>query len=560
MAVLLAASFTAAALRAAETTATEPVAEELPDVEAAIPGPVKALGKPAMVDFPAGIRMAVSAATEEAQAHVNQGLNHLHGGWEFEASRHFAAAMRQDPECLLAHWGMVMALLNPSPETGAARNAATDRLLHLVDQGMGTELERGYAYGLIKYIEEGPSGAANAFRKVANQFPNELQAGVFAALFSRGGYDASGDATPDQEAAEKSLLELIRKNPQSPVPLNALLLIRAEAPDLTGSLELARKLARMEPDYAPRAHLLGHYEWRCGHHAAAAAAFGQAASLFQLWMKENKATLADCPEWAKAECYRIVSLVSKGDFETAYTAARKVAATPLSADRPSSPGTRFLLWDATTLPARILIHRGLRGNASEAGFSLPKPDELKDFRKHCLAIWWIDGLRFALEAQRLMDARDFAGARDVVAALTQHGEMMAGTQKAATAGGERSTWIRSFRALEVLASDVRGRLALAGPEAKRGTAYNWFSSAADRQRPSTMLLPPLILTPMAARLGDYYLAIRNPVQAIEAYQRALAAFPNDMNALVGLKRAYEAAENPAQAAETARKIADLQTD
>ena len=52
----------------------------------------------------------------------------------------------------------------------------TDRLLDLVEQGKGTELERGYAYGLIKYIEEGPAGAANAFRKVAEKFPNDLQA------------------------------------------------------------------------------------------------------------------------------------------------------------------------------------------------------------------------------------------------------------------------------------------------------------------------------------------------------------------------------------------------
>lgn len=553
-----------AAAPAAETAVTEAVAEpaaEFPDVEAAIPGPVKALEKPAMMNFPAGIQMAVSSTSEMAQAHVNQGLNHLHGGWEFEASRHFAAAMREDPDCLLAHWGMVMSLLNPSPETGPARNAATDRLLKLVDDGKGTELERGYAYGLIKYIEEGPAGAATAFRKVADKFPNELQAGVFAALFSRGGYDAAGDATPDQEAAEKRLLELIQQNPQSPVPLNALLIIRAEGPDLAESLDLARKLCQMTPDYAPSFHLLGHYEWRCGHHREAAASFGRASSLFQRWMKDNKATVADCPEWAKAECYRIVSLVSKGDFDTAYAAAREVAATPLPADRPSSPGTRYLLWDAKTLPARILIHhRGLRGNASEAANSLPKPEELKEFRKHSLAYWWIDGLRFALEAHRLIDAGELDDARNVVAALSQHGESMAATQAAAAASGERSLWLRSFRALEVLASDTRGHLAMAGPAERRGTAYNWYASAADRQHPAPMLLPPLIITPMAARLGAFYLATKKPDEAIDAYQRALTAFPNDMNSLVGLKSAYEITGNTAQAEAIAKKIEELKAE
>ena len=532
-------------------------AEDLPDVEAAIPAPVKALGQPTMMDFPGGIQMAVSAATEGAQAHCNQGLNHLHGGWEFEASRHFAAAMREDPECLLAHWGMIMTLLNPSPETGMARNAATDRLLYLIDQGKGTELERGYAYGLIKYIENGPLGGASAFRKIANQFPNDLQAGVFAALFGRGGYDADGAAMPDQLAAEKDLLELSRKNPLSPVPLTALLTIRADGTDLTDSLELARKLNQMVPDYAPHLHLLGHYEWRCGQHAAAAETFGRACALFQTWMKDNNANIADCPEWGKAECYRIVALVSNGDFATAYTAARRVAATPLPRDRPSSAGTRFLLWDAMTLPARLMIQHGQRGNANEAAASLPKPDAIKESRKHSLAYLWMDGLRLALDAQRLIDAGNLSAAREVVTALTQHGESMVKTQAAAAESGERASWTRAFRALEILASDVRGRLAMAGPIKQRDAAYNWFSSATDRQHPASMLYPPMLLTPMAAHLGGYFLASKKPAEAIEAYQRALAAFPNDLTALGGLQQAYKAADQPDHAAAIEKQIKKL---
>ena len=535
----------------------KPEVVEIPGVEAAIPESIKALGEPAMMNFPGGISMAVTAATENAQAHVNQGMNHLHGGWEIEACRHFAAAMREDPDCLLAHWGMVMCLLAPSPETGPARNAATDRLLNLIDEGKGTELERGYAYGLVKYIQEGATGAAIAFRKVADKFPNEMQAAVFAALFQRSGYDDLGSATPDQEAAEKSLSELIEKFPQSPLPLNALLTIRAEGPDLSQSLPLARKLCQMVADYPPYFHLLGHYEWRCGNHGRAATAFGRASTFFESWMKATKATVADCPEWVKAECYRIVSLVSKGEFDTAYAASRQIAATPLPANRASSPGARLLLWDAKTLPARILLHRSLKGNAREAMDSLPKPEEMKKYRATSLAYWWIDGLRFALEAQRLIDAGEMDGAKEVSAALSHHGETMVKTQAAATNGGERSPWNRAFRSLEVLASDLRGRLAMAGPKSEIGSAYNWFSSAADRQHPAPMMFPPMILTPMSLRIGDYYLAVDRPADAVESYQRALMFFPNDMNALTGLKRAFEQAKQTDKAEETAKRIEDL---
>lgn len=534
-----------------------PAQQDIPGIADAIPGPVAALGKPAMMDFEGGIRMAVSTTSELAQQHVLQGLNHLHGGWEFEASRHFAAAMREDPECLLAHWGMIMALLQSSPESHGARVAATERLLGLLENGKGTELERGYAYGIIKYIENGPAGAAEAFRKVANRFPNELQASVFGALFSRGGFDAVGDPTPDQKTSETILLELIKKHPDSPVPLNALLVIRAEGPDLRPSLEMARALCKMQADYPPYWHLLGHYEWRCGNHREAAAAFSTASSMYEKWMKDNEATIADCPEWLKAESYRILSVASRGQFETAYADARRLAAKPLPADRPASPGARYMLWDCKTLPARILVHRGLRGNASEAARSLPKPGDLKNYRDHSLAYWWIDGMRFVLEAHQLVDAGKLTEAREVIAALTHHGESMAEIQSAAAKGGERSAWTRSFRALEVLASDLRGRVALAGPASTRDTAYNWFSSATDRQRPATMMMPPLVLTPMASRLGDYYLQKKQTEEAIEAYERALSAFPNDASSLAGLKRAYEAAGESEKAAEVSSRIDEL---
>lgn len=543
----------------AEAPAQE-VTDETPSVEDAIPPTVKALETPAAMAFPGGLKMAVTATTEEAQNHVVQGLNHLHGGWEFEASRHFAAAIREDPECLLAHWGMVMSLLTPSPETGPARNAATDRLLDLIDAGNGNELERGYAYGLVKYMEEGPVAAAEAFRKVSERFPNDMQAGIFAALFGRGGYDDFGTPTPDQEKAEAALLALIEKNPESTLPLHALLSIRAEGGDLRESLPLARKLCQMAPGYAPYYHVLGHFEWRTGGHGRAASAFGRASALLDAWMKENKATVADCPEWVKAECYRVVALASKGDFDTAYMASRQLAGYEFPADRASSPGARLLMWDAWTLPTRLLMRRGLPGNTAEALASLPKPDTLKKYRDNSLAHWWVDGLRMALESKRQMEAGDLEGARATADALTHHGEQMSRMQLAAVGAGERSSWTRAFRALEVVASELRGRIALGGPKEGHGSAYNWFRSAADRQLHSTMMQPPTVLAPMQLRLGEYYLAMNRPADALEVFEEGLARFPNDMDSLQGLKRAAELAGEKEKAEAAAEQIRGLEAE
>ncbi|MDX1679309.1 MAG: tetratricopeptide repeat protein [Akkermansiaceae bacterium] len=532
--------------------------ETLPKADDAIPSRVAALDAPATMDFPGGIRMAVSTSSKLAQKHVLQGLNHLHGGWELEATRHFAAAMREDPDCLLAHWGMAMALLDTSPENAKPRKIVVDRLIHLLDAGQGTELEQGYAYGLLKYLGEGADAAANAYRKVAKRFPNDMQAAIFSALFNRGGYDISGSATPDQLASEQQLLELIEKHPESPIPLNALLTIRAEAPKLAESLPMARKLAKQWPSYPPAFHLLGHYEWRSGNHARAAAAFGRASMLYQRWMKQNGLGVADCPEWASAESYRVIALLSMGDLETAHAAALQLAATPLPDDRLASPGAKVLLWDAKTLPARILIHRGLEEGFVEAAKALPSVDTIKPSMKHSVAYLWIDGLRLALEAQKLIDQGDIARALALVTALDLHMKKFSTTEHTALVLGERSEWLRARRALRILISDVRGRIAMAGAENMRATAFNWFTSGADFQRHESMLHPPMLLTPMSARLGDHFLVMGDPQKAIEHYQQALEMFPKDIGSLQGLKKAHLAAGNQEEAAAVDASIQELQ--
>ena len=101
-------------------------------------------------------------------------------------------------------------------------------------------------------------------------------------------------------------------------------------------------------------------------------------------------------------------------------------------------------------------------------------------------------------------------AKETMGALTFHGTAMAERQKLAASMGEIAQWNRSFRAMEVLAAELKGRLALAGPPAGHGSAFNWFRAAADRQRPASMLNAPPILTPMAMRLGDYFIARNLP--------------------------------------------------
>ena len=513
--------------------------EKIPGIGQAIPEAVMRLPAPTSSGTPTGITLAVATASEATQTHVNMGLNHLHFGWEFEAARHFAAAMRDDPNCLLAHWGMVMALLEGAPETIANRNAAAERMVSLIEDGIGTAIERDYSYALLKQLTDGPEAAANAFRKVVGRFPNDMQAGVLLALFTRGGYDVTGEPTPDQENSEKMLLNWIQKMPGNPVPMNALATICAEAPDLSKTLLYARELCAAHPEYPPFQHLLGHCEWRCGNHREALNAFSKSAALYEKWMNENKITAADCPEWLDAQCYRIITLNSMGRRQEAFDAALQLSETKIPDERKNSPGARVLWWDVKTLPARLALDAGTLPESIPDEKLLPSANVAKDLAKHSLAHWWINGLRLALESHRQIQAKELEAARNTINALGQHGEMMAGSQKIATQSAERSEWNRAFRALEMIAANARGQLALAGPVENRNIAYNWFSAAADRQTPAPLMKAPLVPTPMTGQIGEYFMTTNQAAEAIEAFETALKAFPNDSRLIERLTSARE---------------------
>ena len=550
----------ASSLAIAGLLTTAVFGNDLPDVESAIPTAVKAIAPPAAFDFRSGNHLAAGSTELTTQDHLQQGLNHLNGGWEFEASRHFAAAMRKAPECLLAHWGMLMCLLTITPETHEARANTLDRMLSLVTQGKGSDLERGYAMGLIKHLDEGPASAAAVFKKVANQFPDDFHSKILAAIFSRGGFDETGEASPSQKAAENKLLKSIEADPENPALLNAFLFIHADAPDLSDYLHLARRLVRLMPDYPPYYHLWGHYEWRCGNHTLATCIFARSAKLYQQWMTEQTVSVADCPEWLKSEGYRLVALTCHGDAGDALDQAVQLAATSVPSDRSSSPGNRHLLWEMITLPS-VLVLRDLQPDRIENAASLlPPPDELIASAGYSTAHWWINGLRLVIETKRLIAINNLDSAREVISALDQHMQSMAQVRNAALAGGELFFWSRYLSTLEMLTNELRGDMALSGSVATRGAAYNWFSAAVDRQQPSPLLMPPPILSPIASRLGEYHLITENAADAVEAYKKSLLAFPNHQAAMFGLQKAFEANGNITAATEVSEKIKSLEVE
>lgn len=536
------------------TVAEEPAVAE---VGAVISEQVDAMPPPDAPAVEGGVGMLVTTASEDAQAHVRWGLTCLHAGWDFEAYRHFCAALKADGDCLMAHWGAVVSLLQAGPARAAERGAAMERMMALVDAGQGTDLERRYAYGLVKLATEGVAEAADAFARTADEYPRDAQARMLRCLFGRGGYDEFGDATPDQERAVAEMREVVKANPESSYLLYGLLAIRAEAPDLSADLPEARRLVEMGPGFAPYQHLLGHYEWRCGNHEAAQAAFLVAADAYSRWMKAANTNEFACPGWTKAQCYRAVALSSTGRYETALALAEVLTEIEVPAEQAATPGGKMLLWEAATLPVRICMRRSDRGVLRHGLDLLPGVAPAKAVGERSLAPWsWQVHASVASGHIVLKEGnkKAFELVGEDLARMTENAGQL---QELAMLKDERSEWTRAAKALELMSCDLRGMAALAGPPEGRGSAFNWFRAAADRQRVASLMMPPMVLVPMELRLASYFGAEGDWDRAVEELEAGARRWPNDYEVLKALAAAYAKVGKEAEAAEVEERLSGM---
>lgn len=535
-------------------------ADDLPGINDLILPKLQGIAEVSLGPVPSGITMAISASDEKAQKHVLQGLNLIHGGWDFEAYRHFIAALRIDPDCLMAHFGVVFSLLETESEFMKPRMAAADRALALVQAEKGTELERGYMLAMTRLLEEGPSAAANAFAEISRKFPGDWQLKLFEVYFRRSGFDEYGSANPDQKVAQDKLLALMKQQPDSALLMHAWLMMRTENLSMNDDLPMARKLCQLVPDYPPYLHLLGHYEWRCGNHREAAAAFSRCGDLYVEWMKRSGMTVADCPEWIRAEVYRALALVSAGDDESALAVAQALVKVPLPAERLKSPGARMMWWEAKTLQARLLMRRGGDGDYAKALASLPPKDEVKATTSLSKVAFYYQGLAMVLDARNALAKKDFKRVEELQQALAMHLPLMERVRRDAVILGELAPFIRAYAFLDIAILQLKGDIALSKGGSQIGVAYNWYSGARERQVLASRMMPPSFLLPMNVSLGRYYEAKNQFDRAKEMYQEGLQFWPRDLCLLESLRQLQVTSKDDAGAKITADLIRSVKEE
>ena len=103
------------------------------DLSQVVHARVAGMKAPKMRPGTVGVQMTISSPSQKVREHVRQGFALVHAQWDFEAYRHFCAALAEDPDCLMAYCGVTLALVQPFSEFADQRRAAVTRMLDMID-------------------------------------------------------------------------------------------------------------------------------------------------------------------------------------------------------------------------------------------------------------------------------------------------------------------------------------------------------------------------------------------------------------------------------------------
>lgn len=522
-------------------------------VEDVIHPVVLKLGKPKVIAALGEGHMAISSSSEIAASHVAQGLGRMNASWDFEAYRHFCEAVKADPDCLMAYWGIAMSLAGSQHEFFSERKVAVDRMLDLLESEIAakkirwSDLEKRYAQAAGFLLTSGVRSAGLAFNSLSEKYPGDIQARLFSLFLQRDGFDSGGKPLIGQKKANEGIKKILEQYPehlsvmafwvssQAETPWNVLML-REEV------LPVARKLVKLLPEYPPYHLMLAHVEARCGNAALAIQAANDAANFYQAYMDEEKVDVYDCDGWIRAKVYLATLYEMKGEKIKAEQVGKELAQIKVNEERLFSRGAGLLLWEGRNVGARIMMGRSDIASFKKGQKLLETLPEEQWFKDKSFALPYRNCIAIYLAVRMAIADKDIKSSKALFDQFLLRVDAFGKTQKLASKTSSYSDWARAMNTLLIMVPELRGLIAQNEVGAIRLAAATWFRSASDRQGSPSNLLPPSVDYPMMWRLGLFYLQEGKLEKAEDAFREGLALRPNHLATLEGFHRVLKKME------------------
>jgi hypothetical protein len=211
----------------------------------------------------------------EAQKLFDNGMLYQHSFWYRASQQVFQDALRADPECGIAYWGIALSLLwNPHVPTPAKNLAeGADAIAKGKSVGTKTQRERDYLDALgAMYTDYDKvdhrtrmQAYAKAMEQLAQRYPNDDEAQIYYAL-ALNTSASPADKTYANQLKGAAILEPIAiRQPQHPGVAHYLIHLYDYPPIAEKGLEAARRYAKVAPAAPHAQHMPSHIFTRVGY-------------------------------------------------------------------------------------------------------------------------------------------------------------------------------------------------------------------------------------------------------------------------------------------------------
>ena len=216
-----------------------------------------------------------TSCNPDAQKLFDRGMLFQHSFWYRASQKVFEDALKADPECGIAYWGIALSLLwnphAPTPTKNLAEGAAA--LAKAKTVGAKTQRERDYLdalgamYADYEKVDHRTRMQAytKAMEQLAQRYPNDDEAQIYYAL-ALNTSASPADKTYANQLKGAAILEPIAiRQPQHPGVAHYLIHLYDYPPIAEKGLEAARRYAKVAPAAAHAQHMPSHIFTRVGY-------------------------------------------------------------------------------------------------------------------------------------------------------------------------------------------------------------------------------------------------------------------------------------------------------
>lgn len=470
-----------------------------------------------------------TSCTPEAQGLFDRAMLYQHSFWYRASQKVFEDALKADPECGIAYWGIALSLLyNPhAPPPPANLPLGLAALEKGKAVGAKTQRERDYIDALwVMYADHEKVdhrtrllAYAKGMETLAQRYPDDDEAQIHYALALNTSASPADKSYANQLKGAALLEPIMKRQPQHPGVAHYLIHLYDYPPIAEKGLEAARRYAKIAPAAPHAQHMPSHIFTRVGYWKESISSNAASARS----AKESR----DFDEELHAMDYMVYAYLQLGQDKKA-----KAVVDEMSGITGINPRRFVGPYALAVSPARYVIERGDWKGAAELQVK-PSHFAYADAMTH-----------FA----RAIGAARSGNPEAAKADIAKLGELREKLREAKDA-----YWTEQV--------DIQAQIAsawVAYAEGKHEEALKAMSAAADAEdKTEKHPVTPGVPKPARELYGAMLLERGMTKEALAAFEAVLKKEPNRLGAYAGAARAAAKSGDMAKAREYSKKIVSM---